>query len=157
LKTYETLGYFDCVHSVPFWLQCGSAIRRHDSAALKPSQPASIADLSRSDEQGAVKVDITPVNLDHPGQTIDFEVSMNTHSVDLSMDLASLATLTTDTGSTVQAMTWAGPGGGHHVSGKLSFPATVNGKPVLQNAAELTLTLRNVDVPERTFKWQLAK
>lgn len=130
------------------------------STTLLPAQsspPVSNADLSRSDAQGAVMVVVNPVNLDHPGQTVDFEVSLNTHSVDLSMNLASLATLTTNTGLTAQATTWTGPGGGHHVSGTLSFPATVNGVPLLQNAAELTLTVRNVDVPERTFKWQLPK
>jgi hypothetical protein len=138
---------------------CSAAVQSAGTTAqpLQPSPPASTADLSRSDAQGAVIVDITPLNLDHPGQTVDFEVSMNTHSVDLSMNLALLATLTTDTGLTIQATAWDGPGGGHHVSGKLSFPAIVNDKPLLRNAAELTLTLRNVDAPERTFKWQLSQ
>ncbi len=53
---------------------------------------------TRTDEQGAVVVEVIPLNLDNPGQTLDFQVSLNTHSIDLSMDLATLATLTTDTG-----------------------------------------------------------
>src|SRR5262245_28854448 len=52
------------------------------------STPQGIAsgDLTRTDEQGAVTVEVKPLNLNSPGQTIDFEVSMNTHSVNLGMD-----------------------------------------------------------------------
>jgi hypothetical protein len=83
---------------------------------------------------------------------------MNTHSVNLSMNLAKLATLSTDTGLTAEATTWEGPGdGGHHISGKLSFPTIVNGKPLLEKATKLTLTLRDVDAPERTFQWEFAQ
>ena len=60
---------------------------------------------------GAVVVEIVPQKLNNPGQTLDFEVRMNTHSVDLSMNLAGLATLTTDTGKTVQAIGWDAPSG----------------------------------------------
>ncbi|MFQ5614858.1 MAG: hypothetical protein ACE5GO_00080 [Anaerolineales bacterium] len=93
------------------------------------------------DEQGAVAVEVTPLNLDAPGATLDFQVSMNTHSVDLSMNLAGLATLTTDTGMTVQAIQWDAPLGGHHVGGTLSFPAEVDGVYVMEGAASLTLTI----------------
>ena len=86
---------------------------------------------------------------------LEFEVAMNTHSVDLSMDLSQLATLTTDTGVSVQANGWDAPGGGHHVSGKLSFPATKDGKAILEGATKITITIINVDAPSRTFEWQL--
>lgn len=111
--------------------------------------------LTRTDEQGAVIVDVTPSNLSSPGNTIDFEVGMNTHSVDLSMDLAALATLETDTGLMVAPLSWEGMSGGHHVSGKLLFPAQVNGKPLLAGATTLTLVISNVDAPERTFIWKI--
>jgi hypothetical protein len=113
------------------------------------------ADLSRSDQQGAVEVVVIPLNLSDPGQTLDFEISLNTHSVDLSMDLASLAALTTDTGKTVNPLVWDAPRGGHHVSGKLSFPIQSNGTSLLEGAKRLTLTIRNVDSPERIFIWEL--
>lgn len=108
----------------------------------------------RLDDQGAVSVEITPLNLNDAWDSIDFQVAMNTHSVDLSMDLAALATLTTDTGHTVQASLWDAPSGGHHVSGKLSFPASAENGPVLEGAKKLTLTLVNVDAPERVFVWE---
>jgi hypothetical protein len=114
-------------------------------------------DLARVDEQGMVVVEVTPLNLDNAADTVtlDFEVAMNTHSVDLSMDLAHLATLTTDTGVSVQATKWDATPGGHHVSGKLIFPARKDGKGVLEGATKLTLTIDNVDASSRVFEWQL--
>jgi hypothetical protein len=117
--------------------------------------PPSEQDWTRIDQQGAVVVDVTPLDLAQPGQTLNFQVSMDTHSVDLSMDLLPLATLTTETGLEIQAVSWDGPGGGHHVSGTLSFPSTVDGKPLLEEASLLTLTIRSVDAEARIFTWSI--
>ncbi len=117
------------------------------------SQPAE--DLARVDEQGMVVVELTPLNLKDASDTLDFNVAMNTHSVDLSMDLSKLATLTTDTGISVQANRWDAPGGGHHASGTLSFPATKDAKSILSGASKISITIVNVDAPSRTFEWQL--
>jgi len=117
--------------------------------------PAGAGDLTRSDQQGAVIVEITPLNLDNPSDQLEFDVSMNTHSIDLGMDLATLATLTTDTGITLQATLWDAPLGGHHVEGKLIFPATEDGKSILEGATKLTLTIVNVDAASRVFEWEL--
>jgi hypothetical protein len=108
------------------------------------------------DSQGAVTVEVTPVNLDQPGDTLQFDVAMNTHSVDLSMDLKTLATLTTDTGLSIQATNWDAPVGGHRVSGILSFPAAQSGKPILDGAKTLTLTITGIDNATRTFNWDLS-
>jgi hypothetical protein len=110
----------------------------------------------QQDIQGAVEVVIKPLNLNNPGETLDFEVTLDTHSVDLSMDLAGLATLTTDTGQTIQASRWDAPSGGHHVSGVLSFPASLEGSALLEGASRLTVTLVNLDVPQRVLAWSLA-
>ena len=112
-------------------------------------------DLVRSDEQGAVVFQVTPLDLSTPVDTLDFDVAMNTHSVDLSMDLSTLSTLSTDTGITVQATKWDAPGGGHHVDGKLIFPAAQNGKSILEGASKLTLTIIKVDAASRVFEWEL--
>ncbi len=123
------------------------------ASTLQPTPDTS--SLEKKDLQGQVEVSITPLNLSLPGETLDFEVSMDTHSVDLGMDLAVLATLGTDTGITLQPLKWDAPMGGHHVSGILSFPASSNGAPVLAGVTTLTLTVVDVDVPERVFTWQL--
>jgi hypothetical protein len=107
------------------------------------------------DEQGFVAVAVTPLNLNAPDGTLNFNVGLNTHSVDLSMDLAPLATLEADNGLGVQAILWDAPRGGHHVSGVLSFPAVSEGVSLLEGASHLTLKIRDVDAPERSFTWSL--
>jgi hypothetical protein len=119
-----------------------------------PVQPAT-QDLTRSDSQGAITIEVKPENLGNPGDTLVFEISLTTHSVDLSMDLAALSTLTTDDGRSVQATLWDAPRGGHHVSGTLSFPASIDGAGLLAGAKTLTLTIKDVDVPQRVFIWNL--
>jgi hypothetical protein len=107
------------------------------------------------DEQGAVVVEVTPLNLNTPAEKLEFEISMNTHSVDLSMDLAQLASLETDAGISVDALEWNAPRGGHHVNGKLLFPSTVDGNAVLDGATDITIQIRDVDASLRTFVWRV--
>ena len=59
------------------------------------------------------------------------------------------------TSRSVPAAKWDGASGGHHVEGKLVFPAKSDGTAVLTGAKRVTVTLRNVDAPERTFTWDL--
>jgi hypothetical protein len=108
--------------------------------------------LTRTDSQGQVTVTVIPINLVNLGDTLTFDVSMNTHSVDLSMDLSKLAKITTDNGKSAQAIKWDGPRGGHHVQGKLTFSAGE-----FSGAKKLTLTINNVDVPSRVFTWMLVQ
>lgn len=126
-------------------------------AAMQPAASYEMAWLngeSREDAQGAVTVIVTGKILSAEPETLDFEVVMDTHSVELNMDLAPLATLTTDTGMSVDGLVWDTDQSGHHVSGVLSFPATVNSISILDGAREVTLTIRDVDAAERTFIWQ---
>jgi hypothetical protein len=110
---------------------------------------------AQTDQQGAVTVVVRPLNLAAPGATLDFEVILDTHSVDLSMNLAELATLTDGSGREVQATLWEAPLGGHHVSGTLSFPATTTGgDELLAGSSQITLIVRDVGVAERRFVWQ---
>lgn len=128
------------------------------AAPAQPAQPVGnqatqLAELT--DSQGAVTVIVKPLDLNSSPDTLSFEVTLDTHSIDLSMDLAALATLTIDTGQSVQAVVWDAPLGGHHVSGTLSFPASVESKPILDGASKLTLIIKDVDAPERIFSWNL--
>lgn len=125
-------------------------------SVLQPANDANAsADLTRIDQQGAISFEVTPLNLSAPADQLDFDVALGTHSVDLSMDLATLSTLTTDTGVTVQATLWDAPRGGHHVEGKLIFPSTQDGKSILDGAGKLTLTITDADAPSRVFEWDL--
>ncbi len=111
---------------------------------------------TRVDTQGAVEVAVKPLNLGDPeSNTLEFEVTLDTHSVDLSMNLAALASLQVDTGANVSPLSWSG-GDGHHVQGLLIFPLKpANGDSLLKGAAVLRLILRDIDVPERVFEWDL--
>lgn len=118
------------------------------------AQPAS---QTREDSQGAVTVKVTPLNLNNASATLDFAVVLDTHTVDLSMDLTQLAALRADTGVMVNASVWP-VGSGHHYEATLSFPAkTAEGISVLAGATTLTLIIKDVDAPERTFEWTLNK
>jgi hypothetical protein len=125
-------------------------------SAAQAASPTKTQDVMRVDRQGAVEVAVTPLDFNGDfDEVIRFEVSMNTHSVDLSMDLAKLSMLTTDLGSSLPADSWSG-GSGHHVRGVLVFPAhTVDGSLLMAGASELILTIRDVDASERVFVWEL--
>jgi len=125
-----------------------------DSVSTNSSSPSNDTTM-RIDQQGAIIVEITPLNLDAPTDTFEFDVVLTTHSIDLSMDLATLSTLTTDTGVSVVATLWEAPLGGHHVEGKLIFPATKDGNSILEGATTLTLTITDLDTPSRIFEWKL--
>jgi hypothetical protein len=125
-----------------------------DSETTSETAP-SAADLARSDAQGAVEFVVTPLNLAAGGATLDFDVSMNTHSVDLGWDLAAQSVLVTDTGLEVAGQNWP-IGSGHHYEGTLSFPSTTSGgESLLDGAGTLTQTIRDTDVPQRVFTWEL--
>jgi hypothetical protein len=115
------------------------------------------ADLARTDSQGSVEFVVTPTNLAAPGETLDFDISMNTHSVDLSWNLAAQSVLTTDTGLEVKGLSWP-VGSGHHYEGTLIFPAkTADGKSLLDGAKKLTLTIRDAGAQERVFEWEVSQ
>ena len=127
-----------------------------------PSDPASTNSASpefdsatRMDDQGAIIFEVTPLDLNQTAESLEFNIVLTTHSIDLSMDLATTATLTTDTGVSVNSTLWDAPRGGHHVEGKLIFPAAQDGKSILDGATKITLTITNVDAPTRIFEWEL--
>jgi predicted small lipoprotein YifL len=166
----QTTKLFAVLAAISFLLAaCGAAGSKDSLGELPPAETSTTQSATgaqvndtdstwadqtaRQDAQGAVTVVITPLNLNDPGDTIDFDVSLNTHSVDLNMDLAALATLSTDTGLSVSGVLWTGERGGHHVQGTLSFPASTNNLSLLDGASELTLTIRDLDAAERVFSW----
>jgi hypothetical protein len=126
-----------------------------DSVSTESTSPE-LDSATRIDNQGAIIFEVTPLNLDQTtAESFDFNIILTTHSIDLSMDLSATATLSTDTGIRVNSTFWDAPRGGHHVEGKLIFPAALEGKSILKGATKLTLTITNVDAPTRIFEWEL--
>ncbi|MBI2765930.1 MAG: hypothetical protein HYX53_08480 [Chloroflexi bacterium] len=106
----------------------------------------------RSSDAGSVKV---VLSWDGPASGPVFKVVMDTHSVDLDgFDLSKLAALRTDGGVEVAPTGWDAPKGGHHREGALTFPATVDGRPLLgETVRGITIVLKDVAAPERSFQW----
>ena len=89
---------------------------------------------SRTVDAGEVTVKVTPLQLDSSGAT--FLVALDTHSVDLSGDLAASSTLTVS-GTEWRSEGWDGAEpGGHHREGELRFSAA----GPAQGQATLTIT-----------------
>ena len=77
---------------------------------------------TRTAEAGAVSVKMTPVRIDASGAEI--KVLLDTHSVDLGLDVAAGSRLAVG-GKDWGAATWSGAGpGGHHREGVLRFRAS---------------------------------
>ncbi|PIZ47986.1 hypothetical protein CO180_03010 [candidate division WWE3 bacterium CG_4_9_14_3_um_filter_41_6] len=104
--------------------------------------------LTQTKTMGAVEVEVKPVSVVF-GKEVVFEVSMNTHSVELSYDYTKIATLTDELGNSYKPTKWTGGNSGHHFTGELVF------EPLLENPKELTLILEGVDNKSETFSWQL--
>jgi len=124
--------------------------------APTPVEDPAPESLARTDVQGAVEFVIEPLNLNSAGDTLDFTVTMNTHAVDLGWDLAVLSTLESDVGRRAAAIGWP-IGSGHHYGGTLSFPRrAADGADLLEGASVLRLTIRDTDIPERVFTWEIS-
>lgn len=119
------------------------------------SEPASSPGVSagattRTSEGGQVTA---VVDWGGPDDGAVFDVSLDTHSVDLdALDLAD-AVLRNDRGETLNAQPWAAPKGGHHREGSLAFEG--NATTFFTGAAWIELVLSGVgDLPERTLRWE---
>jgi hypothetical protein len=101
--------------------------------ANKDPAPAATGLDKRTISAGEVEVTLTPTRIDAAGGV--FDVVLDSHSVDLDLDIAQNAALTVG-GETWTDPTWAGSApGGHHREGTLTFTAT----GPLRGNAELTI------------------
>ena len=113
------------------------------------AQAAAAMATQSSSEQG-VTVKATPrsAGLDNPRW--EFSVVLDTHSSDLSDDLATTATLITADGREFKPVAWTGAApGGHHREGVLEFSVP---QP-WPRAVELKLQ-REGEATARSFRWQ---
>ena len=75
-------------------------------------------------EVGGVAVSVTLLQPAESGSaTIDFQLVMNTHRGSLPTDMLNVAKLLEKGGEVIPPLAWSGGKGGHHLKGKLSFPA----------------------------------
>lgn len=83
-----------------------------------------------------------------------FDVTLDTHSVDLdALDLSD-AILQNDRGEALSAEAWAAPKGGHHREGRLTFRGDT--ASFFTGARWVELVLIGVgDLAERTLRWEV--
>lgn len=83
-----------------------------------------------------------------------FDVTLDTHSVDLdALDLAD-AVLRNDRGQSLAAQPWTAPKGGHHREGALTFDGDAGA--FYSGTKWIELVLPDIsDVPERSFRWEI--
>lgn len=100
-----------------------------------------------SNERG---IKVTVVRQNQAAKTLDFEVTLETHTQPLSDDLAKAALLIAD-GKQYQPLSWEGaPPGGHHRKGVLRF------EPIAPQPRSMELQIRlSGDASPRSFKWSL--
>lgn len=113
------------------------------NAAAQPATQKSTAN--------GVTVAVTLGDLAAGAKTWDFAIVLDTHSQDLSDDLAQSAMLVDDRGNEFKALAWDGAGpGGHHRTGVLKFNAIEPRPQVL----ELRIS-RPGEAKARSFRWEL--
>lgn len=95
-----------------------------------------------TNNQNNVEFKITPLSAN------EFQIAMDTHSVDLDFDLVQISTLYDDFGNSYKPIKWEGSEpGGHHRSGILGFPA------IDKNAKSVKLVI--TDSIRREFEWKI--
>ncbi len=130
--------------------QKGTDTSTLESVRSLPDDPLAAGSFeAQVDETGPVTVTIQPLSLTDSG-TWDFVVTLQTHSVDLDMDILTSIVLLDSAGEEVSPISWDGdPPEGHHRTGTLSFTA-LNPKP-----ETVTVLAKNIaDVPLREFVWK---
>ncbi|HDY73125.1 MAG TPA: hypothetical protein ENH86_00955 [Candidatus Jorgensenbacteria bacterium] len=109
--------------------------------------PTSSAALfsTKTNSEGNVSVMATPIDQ----SDWSFEITLNTHSVDINEDLAQVSTLTDENGNEYKPIEWRGdPPGGHHRKGVLSF-GEITPRP-----QSITLFISQIGgIDERKFEW----
>jgi hypothetical protein len=105
---------------------------------------------TKIDSQGVVTVEVTPLTLSSNDSNWTFDVGLNTHSEELNQDMMKAAVLVDDVGNEYKPISWDGSvPGGHHRRGTLTFSKVT---PVPKT---IELKISNVDVPVRTFVWNI--
>lgn len=129
---------------------CSSSGKTSSQSAPQtgPTKPlGSLSGQTQSSSGGSVTLEAKL--LGHQGDSLVFEIAMNTHSVNLDgYDLRQLALLRDDKDVEYRPVEWSAASGGHHRSGKLVFTHPD------QSVKTLELVIRNVaGVKERILRW----
>jgi hypothetical protein len=120
-------------------------------AIAQSESGASKAMPTLTNKDGGVSVSVTPRSIAAGAVAWEFEVALNTHTVDLGEDLTKVAYLVDRSGQKHAALAWQGSApGGHHRKGLLQF------KPLAARAEALELHIERVGgIATRKFRWEV--
>lgn len=120
-----------------------------NTASGETTQNQSSGLETRESNDGPVSVAVTPRSLE--SASWDFDITLNTHSEELSEDLVAVSQLIDDQGKSFKPTAWEGaPPGGHHREGVLKF------NPISPKPKSIEIKIKNVGgIQERSFKWNL--
>lgn len=104
----------------------------------------------KTDSQGGVTITIAPKTFSEENSTWDFEITFDTHSVELNQDLTKVAVLIDESGKEYKPSAWEGdPAGGHHRKGILKFNS------IKTQPSSFVIKIKEVGgIAERVFSWQ---
>ena len=119
---------------------------KNNTQPLAEEQTEEQGFTAQTSSEGSVEITVRPMNL--TANTWDFEVTLNTHSVELNEDLVKASILIVD-GKEYKPVSWEGdPVGGHHREGILKFDAPSS------QLKSTTLKINQVGgIKERRFSW----
>jgi len=114
--------------------------------------PAAAVELATQNSTlNGVTVAVTPRTLSGDAEIWDFNIVLDTHSQDLSDDLAKSVVLLDGSGARYEPVAWDGAGpGGHHREGVLRFKR-ITPQP---QTIELQIS-RDGESNARVFRWEL--
>lgn len=121
------------------------------TSTQSPSPVDETGRMTQTSDGGQVTV---VVDWAGPAAGAVFDVTLDTHSVDLdTLDLTD-ASLRNDRGETLAALPWAAPKGGHHREGELTFDG--DAPALFAGATWIELVITGVgDLPERVLRWEV--
>lgn len=104
---------------------------------------------TKVDTQGAVTITVVPLELSAESAQWEFDIVMDTHSVELNQDMVKSAVLIDDQGKEYKPLKWEGSIGGHHRAGVLTFSQII---PIPKS---IKLNISGIGDTTRSFDWRL--
>jgi hypothetical protein len=129
-----------------------------ETPATTPAPSLDAADMTREAQAGAITVKATLLNMaDTAAESLDFQIVLETHSVDLTFDLATMTVLRAGEEELAPISWTPSAANGHHVTGTLSFPATTaDGASLHTEVPEVTMVISGLpNAEDVSFTWEL--
>ncbi len=135
------------VVGIIFWMR-GEPRESTESRSVPESQTTQPRVLEvKTNNEGGVTIAVTPKET--AAGIFEFEIVLDTHSVELSYDLTKISVLRDENGQEYRPINWEGdPPGGHHREGTLIF------NPIAPTPKSIELKITGIAEAVRIFTWQ---